>query len=51
MPFVAMALGVVAIRFFVVRWRRTRPASVAASGPPIDEKLRQQIEKELADLE
>ncbi len=51
MPFVALAIGLVAIRFIVVRWRRPKAAPAAApAGVPM-EKFRDEIEKELADLE
>lgn len=49
MPFVALAIGLLAIRFIVVRWRRPGPAP-APAGPALD-KFRDQMDKELADLE
>ena len=48
MPFVALFLGLIVIRYVLKRWRRPQPAT--ASGPAMD-KFRDQIEKELADLE
>jgi len=51
MPFVAMVIGLVAIRFTVVRWRRLKPAAAPAVGTPAMEKFRDEIDKELADLE
>jgi len=51
MPFVAMLMGLVAIRFTVVRWRRLKPAAAPAVGAPAMEKFRAEIDKELADLE
>ena len=48
MPFIALAIGLIVIRYVLKRWRRPQPAP--ASGPAID-KFRDQIEKELADLE
>ena len=51
MPFLAIGVGLLAIRFTVVRWRRPKPAAAAAPlGAPM-EKFRDEIEKELADLE
>ena len=53
MPFLALVLGLLAIRFILIRWRRPRPAAAGApsgSGPLVD-KFRDEIEKELADLE
>ena len=49
MPFVALAVGLIAVRYVLVRWRRPRPAP-AANNPLVD-KFRDQMEKELADLE
>jgi cytochrome c-type biogenesis protein CcmH len=51
MPFVAIALGLTAI---FVYWKRFRqPASSASSAPEavVDEKYRQRIEAEMADLD
>jgi cytochrome c-type biogenesis protein CcmH/NrfF len=48
MPSIALALGLIAIRYVIVRWRSPRP--LPSAGPPV-EKYRDQIEKELADLE
>ena len=49
MPFVALVMGLIAVRYLLVRWRRPRPAPVPAS--PLVERFRDQMEKELADLE
>ncbi len=49
MPFAALLLGLLVIRYFLVRWRKPRPAP-AASGAPV-ERFHDEIEKELADLE
>ena len=51
MPFLAMLVGLVAIRFTVVRWRRLKPTPAPAVGAPAMEKFRDEIDKELADLE
>lgn len=51
MPFLAMLVGLVAIRFTVVRWRRLKPTTAPAVGTPAMEKFRDEIDKELADLE
>jgi cytochrome c-type biogenesis protein CcmH len=50
MPFVAIALGLIGI---AVYWKRFRRPAVAASAPEpvIDEKYRQKIEAEMADLD
>jgi cytochrome c-type biogenesis protein CcmH len=50
MPFAALVVGLLAVRSIVLRWRRPKPAAAAATGVPMD-KFREQIEKELADLE
>jgi len=54
MPFVALAVGLVAAPFFVRRWRR-REAEQASEQPPADEaavqRYEQQLEKELEELE
>jgi cytochrome c-type biogenesis protein CcmH/NrfF len=49
MPFVALLVGLIAVRYLLVRWRRPRP-SAAVPGPVAD-RFREQIEKDLADLE
>ena len=49
MPFIALVVGLVVIRYVVLRWRRHQVAPAASS--PLAEKFHDQIEKELADLE
>lgn len=49
MPFVALVVGLIVIRFVLARWRKPRPAP-ALSSVAVD-KFRDQMEKELADLE
>jgi len=49
MPFVALVLGLFAIRFVLLRWRRA-PRPLAPAGVQMD-RFRDQIEKEMADLE
>jgi cytochrome c-type biogenesis protein CcmH/NrfF len=49
MPFIALVVGLIVIRYVLARWRRPVPA--AATGVPPIEKYRDQMEKELADLE
>ena len=49
MPFAALLFGLLVIRYFLVRWRKPRPAP-ATSGAPVD-RFHDEIEKELADLE
>ena len=48
MPFAALALGLLVIRYVLVRWRKPRPATAAAA--PVN-RFHDEIEKELADLE
>ncbi|MBI3666738.1 MAG: cytochrome c-type biogenesis protein CcmH [Acidobacteria bacterium] len=53
MPFIGLVVGLIAVRYILIRWRRPRPAlggAPAASGALV-EKFRDQMEKELADLE
>jgi len=49
MPFVALAAGLLVVRAVLIRWRRPRRA-LAPLGPAVD-KFRDQIEKEMAELE
>jgi cytochrome c-type biogenesis protein CcmH len=49
MPFIALVVGLIAIRYILARWRRPRPAAALPAGPL--EKFQEQIDKELADLE
>lgn len=60
MPFVALVLGLFVIRAVVLRWRRPAAggaavagaaAGIAPPGNPLLDKYRDQIEKELKDLE
>lgn len=48
MPFAALALGLLVIRYVLARWRKPRPAPAAAA--PVG-RFHDEIEKELADLE
>jgi cytochrome c-type biogenesis protein CcmH len=50
MPFVGLGLGLVAIGVYFKRFRRPAPAA-SAPEPVIDEKYRQRIESEMAELE
>jgi len=49
MPFLALAVGLLVVRQVILRWRRPRPTPAPVS-PAID-RFRDQMEKELADLE
>jgi cytochrome c-type biogenesis protein CcmH/NrfF len=49
MPFVALAIGLLVVRWVVIRWRQPRPAPAVPGG--VVAKFQDQIEKELADLE
>ncbi len=49
MPFVALGIGLLVVRYVVVRWRRPQPA--AAVPGAVMAKFRDEMEKELADLE
>ena len=48
MPFIALVVGLIVIRYVLARWRRPQPAP---ANSPLAEKFHDQIEKELADLE
>ena len=49
MPFLAILVGLIAIRFILARWRRPKPVVAMPSGSL--EKFQEQIDKELEDLE
>ncbi len=49
MPFVALAIGLLIVRYFIRRWRRPRPA-VAVPGA-VTARFHDEMEKELADLD
>ena len=49
MPFIALVLGLIVIRYILKRWRRPQPAP-AGHAPHVD-RFRDEIEKELADSE
>lgn len=51
MPFIALALGLVVLRFVLARWRQQRAAPATAPGSAALDKYRDQMEKELRDLE
>lgn len=51
MPFLALVVGLIVIRYVLVRWRRPKPAAAAAGAGPLVEKYRDEMEKELSDLE
>ena len=51
MPFVAIGLGLVAIVIYWKRFHRPVAAATATAEPVIDEKYRQRIEAEMADLD
>jgi cytochrome c-type biogenesis protein CcmH len=51
MPFIAIALGLVAIAVYFRRFRRPAEAAAPAPEPVIDERYRQRIESETADLD
>src|SRR5262249_48838168 len=44
MPFAALALGLLVIRYFIVRWRKPRPSPAAGSAPI--GRFHEEIEKE-----
>ena len=50
MPFAACVMGLLAVRYVLKRWRRPKPAVAAMPAGPLD-KYREQIEKELEELE
>lgn len=49
MPFAALAVGLLVVRSLLLRWRRPRLAPAVSA--PLVEKFRDQMEKDLADLE
>lgn len=51
MPFLALVAGLIVIRYVLLRWRRPKPAAVPAGAAGLVEKYRDEMEKELSDLE
>jgi cytochrome c-type biogenesis protein CcmH/NrfF len=51
MPFLTLLMGLIVIRYVLLRWRRPKPAAATAGAGALVEKYREQMEKELSDLE
>lgn len=51
MPFIGLAVGLIAVAIWLKRFRAPRPALETPAASPVDERYRERIEKDLAELD